>query len=986
MKTFDQQFDFLIREFGKKIKLNEEETTAILIDEFVSTAEKYYNDKKIYTRERLKNGDLVFYDNYYWYVINLPVQLNNCSYANIRQATNLINIFSKSINNIRQNNVNIYPEGVTIPCIAQIGTINVNNSGLTGNLQASIQRQATTISLSSETPIVFGNHTWKIITLGDQKPGMLELYATIDTNNNQEDNYVDGIPAQFSSYKLESAPLDLGGLRGRAEYFPNEQIELNIINSSTEIKVGETLSLELQCLINEEDFSRYNGYTWTQYATVEIISGSENATLTNQIKYLNGFEGSTSFLSSILKGIKVGQVTVQLNYKGQSAQKTFNIVEADDKYEIQISGPDDILVGQKYRYEFTILKNEEEWTPPGASDQWKKDGVVNITPENSATYSWVSIDYWTDLALDLTIGNNVYDDIELTYSYQIPDGPLVSKTKSLNNTTPSPKTYKLELIGQTPIEVGNNSTLSLNFYENNELFEPSGTWKREVSIVSTIGEISYNDTSENGGREWILLTNNLSISEDTTAKITATYIYNSQTYTSSTDILITAIEQPDYSYKLEISSVDSAQAGDEIPINILFYRNEQEWNPEENWKRNVQVTSSSGTITETDIIGNGGRTFVLNTNSITENSIITITANYLFNNNNYQDTKQINITYTPPSVYNLQLNVISDNIIASDNIDINPSFYKDGEQFIPYGDWKATVEMNSSIGEIVINRLNNTGNNPDTSQYTIAQNNNQDSIDVVSRGGAVFNLNTDNVQENYPYTSVISASYQYLGQIYTANIQITVNEDTSQNTYELKLNPESADVTKGETVEFIPVFYKNNEVFNPQENWALNNLNISSILEFSIESANNDSGVIIKCTVPNDTEITEDTLTVSYTYLNNVYTTSANITVTDFNPDNYELNIDFNYSGSTTVRWALYMLDKRTNEKIIPFDSWYNYVTFKSSSTRVTNFRLYSILDDNTVLISSTKTYGIAFSTTITATFVWNEHTFTDSVSHSFTS
>lgn len=452
MKTFDQQFDFLIREFGEDILLNGQPTKAIFIEKFVSTPQKYYNDNLIYTREELKNGDLIFYQNFYWYVINLPTYKENCSYALIRQATNILNVFSESIHNQHQNGLTLYPEAVSIPSIVSVGTIDANQNGLTGKLEAYFQRQATTIALRSGEPLVFGIHSWKIITVADSMPGILKLFAIIDTDNNQYDNYVDEIPGIYKEYHLQNAPVDLGGLKGKAENFPEENIEIAIINKTNQIKLGTSIDLEFQCLINGEDYSRYNGYTWTQYANVSIIDGSYSGTLTNSIKYVNGFQGSTSFLSSKLFGKNIGPITVELKYKDRTATKTFNVVNELTQYDFIIDGPTQFIPGNDLNYNYNIYVNGNEYDENDNS--WKQDVMISFSPSNAGTGEILENngDYYYKIS-----SNPDFDEENFTISFSY---TLSNGTSLIRNYTVTNENYK-EPEPPTPVE-----TYTISFNSN----------------------------------------------------------------------------------------------------------------------------------------------------------------------------------------------------------------------------------------------------------------------------------------------------------------------------------------------------------------------------------------------------------------------------------------------------------------------------------------------------------------------------------------
>lgn len=683
MKTFDEQFDFIIREFGEDIKLNGTETKAVFMEKPSYSTNTYYNDKIIFTREELRNGDMVFHENFWWYVINLPTRETNHNYATIRIAVNLVNVFSRHIDNMNKNHVNLYPSGITIPCIASVGTVDVNTDGLTSKLQMIVQRQPTTSALFTNPPVIFGRHTWKIITVGDSMPGLLTIYAVLDTDNNQYDNYVDGIPAEFRDFPLVPAPTDMGGLKGRSEYFPDDTIELAITNEEDTLVIGRNLYLQFECLINGEDFSRYNSYTWTQYATVEIIEGAEFATLKNNIKYVNGFDGSTSFLQSVLTGVKEGQVTVQITYKGVTATKTFNVVFGEDVYEMVITGPEEIEPGKAYDYEYYMLKNYEEWDPPNSSGYntiWKKDVKVSFDPSTAATSTTGTTAFGADFYQRVTYSSSLKEEfvtLRITYNVSVDGGTkqVVGELKVRNkNFVPEPETdYKLEISGISPITLGENSNISLNFYKDNEVFDPTGTWKRDVYVDTDLGTLTFTDTSSDGGRNWILSTSKLS--KGGTATVSAEYEYEGNKYTAFCYVVIQEPE-PIYEYDIKVTCETPIYTGNNGNINVTFYRNGAEFSPTSTWKRDITVTATKGTIVQNDITGNGGREFSLNTSSIDESTTSTITVKYNYNGSDYTNSFDVSIIK------------VDTDLIVTINQTLNNSYSKEYTAYIQGPDYK----------------------------------------------------------------------------------------------------------------------------------------------------------------------------------------------------------------------------------------------------------------------------------------------------------
>lgn len=204
--VFNSQFkNFFIREFGEDIKLNNNNTKAVFYENLrgMSNQQEYGNIKRIYVEEHILKGDLVEYNNIFWYVINTPVYMDNYSTAVIQQCNKIINLW------------NTDGQGLNCPVIIQTGTYTKNESStvstISGKITVLVQQQGILFD------DLFGTYfltdygcKYKIIQTSDERIGLLKINAMLDSYN-QSDDWDNGIPYQYNIEDLYAFDLSHGG-------------------------------------------------------------------------------------------------------------------------------------------------------------------------------------------------------------------------------------------------------------------------------------------------------------------------------------------------------------------------------------------------------------------------------------------------------------------------------------------------------------------------------------------------------------------------------------------------------------------------------------------------------------------------------------------------------------------------------------------------------------------------------------------------------
>lgn len=188
ISLFDKQFNFLLREFGEDIYLNNSPTRAIF-----SQKDKTLN---IYTKEKLKAGDTIFYDNYYWYIMMEGTNNENYSGSFVGKAEWFVNLYPTKLKNSTDPNI---AKAVRIPAF-------LNQSNLTkvwdavlpylvGKLDIVVKSIPTTQAFEINDRFIKFGRAWKCISKNESQAGFIKFsfeFEALGANDNTDLEIPDG--------------------------------------------------------------------------------------------------------------------------------------------------------------------------------------------------------------------------------------------------------------------------------------------------------------------------------------------------------------------------------------------------------------------------------------------------------------------------------------------------------------------------------------------------------------------------------------------------------------------------------------------------------------------------------------------------------------------------------------------------------------------------------------------------------------------------
>jgi len=183
----DNDFDLMLKNFGVDVYINNVVTRAVI----TNTPIKEFNDKYISTQEPLKRGDIIYYDNNYWMVINQVTTTRYESYkAIIRLAEhNIVFNLSEYTTVTSGSYTGNYLLFKAPAILSQTGDFGLSFGKIvattSGEMHVFIQeneltKQLTTASTDKKKhDIVFGNYQWEITGINTTNNGMLDITVKV---------------------------------------------------------------------------------------------------------------------------------------------------------------------------------------------------------------------------------------------------------------------------------------------------------------------------------------------------------------------------------------------------------------------------------------------------------------------------------------------------------------------------------------------------------------------------------------------------------------------------------------------------------------------------------------------------------------------------------------------------------------------------------------------------------------------------------------